>query len=541
MTTGLLSAPARATSLPERADWRRRLLRPAPVHLAVLAVGLVALLALSTKLGFYFDDWAFLVPNGPSIWAPHVGHWSTTPMLVFRGLRDVFGLEHFLPFALLNIAAHLTLAHLLWRIMRRIGVNAWIATAFTPVLVFLGAGAENILWAFQIGFIGAIDLGLIVLLLLMSTRFRWHTGVLVVVLSVWALTFSGTSLPALFAAALVGFAFRGFWRTVGLLAPAGVAFLIWYALSGRKAPSPWRPTGAYDLAVHVPQYAYSLIFDGFGRLFPVAAFGSVLLFLAFVAAVISLPRLRREHVPAYALLAGVVVFAMLTAYTRAGDGIASATDGRYTYYVVAFALPFIALGISLLTVRSSVSLLGVSIAIACLVIPNISTLGTGLATRGQAIRTATDSMNAAMTIISAAPAQFPDQDVPDPMWAPDVNVGDLKTMMQRGWLSPGPSSAVAKLGVYLHLAVSATALPATTAATGCAAVPPGSTFVAVPDGGGDIHAPSGTAVQLRATDGTNVTSVSNVKVADGWTRISESFPGTLQLSSETAGVEVCAR
>src|ERR1700746_3482052 len=49
--------------------------------------------------------------------------------------------------------------------MRRAGVRPWIATITAGAFVFFGSGAEDILVAFQITFVGALAFGLVQLLL----------------------------------------------------------------------------------------------------------------------------------------------------------------------------------------------------------------------------------------------------------------------------------------------------------------------------------------------------------------------------------------
>ena len=129
---------------------------PVFVHVAVLAAGLGVLAAAAARGWFFYDDWYFLRQLPEAIWAPHVGHWNAVPAVVFMGLQRVFGMDHYLPFAVPAILAHLGVVHLLWRIMLRQGVRAWLATAVSVLLTFLGAGAEALAWAVQIGFVGAI-------------------------------------------------------------------------------------------------------------------------------------------------------------------------------------------------------------------------------------------------------------------------------------------------------------------------------------------------------------------------------------------------
>ena len=74
------------------------------LHLAALAVGLLVaggiMVAYARRLYFFGDDWDFLLTRGTvegadlGLLEPHSEHWSTVPILLFRSLFAVFGLEH---------------------------------------------------------------------------------------------------------------------------------------------------------------------------------------------------------------------------------------------------------------------------------------------------------------------------------------------------------------------------------------------------------------------------------------------------------------
>src|SRR4029078_6788207 len=69
------------------------------------------------------------------------------------------------PYQAVLVALHLTAATLLRRIMRRAGVGPWIASAAALLFLCLGSGRQNIVWAFQIGFVGSLVFGLAHLIL----------------------------------------------------------------------------------------------------------------------------------------------------------------------------------------------------------------------------------------------------------------------------------------------------------------------------------------------------------------------------------------
>ena len=143
-----------------------RLRRLADARAAWLSFGAVEVASIPLLLfwgrhwWFWADDWDFLASrtggNIKDLFRSHYQHWTTLPVVAYRLLWLVFGLRSYVPYQLLVIAAHLTAAALLRVVMRRAGVRAWPATLVAAVFVFFGAGAENILIAFQITFVGSL-------------------------------------------------------------------------------------------------------------------------------------------------------------------------------------------------------------------------------------------------------------------------------------------------------------------------------------------------------------------------------------------------
>ena len=139
------------------------------VHGATL-VGAFAFWAwLDRGLWFFGDEWDFLVRRGlfyapgshRSIWSAHNEHWSTLPILLWRGLFNLFHLSTYWPYLVPLLLAQVVVMHLVWRLCRRAGVDTWVATAAVGVLGFLGAGVEDLSSAFQIGFVASVLFGLV--------------------------------------------------------------------------------------------------------------------------------------------------------------------------------------------------------------------------------------------------------------------------------------------------------------------------------------------------------------------------------------------
>jgi hypothetical protein len=115
------------------------------------------------------DEWDFLADRSAGsarhVFGPKNEHWTTLPVLMFRLLWWIVGLHSYVPYLVPLILLHLLIAALLRVVMRRAGVNGWIATAAATVFVLFGSGWFNLEYAFQVTFRGALAFGLVHLLL----------------------------------------------------------------------------------------------------------------------------------------------------------------------------------------------------------------------------------------------------------------------------------------------------------------------------------------------------------------------------------------
>ena len=153
------------------------------------------------------------------------------PVLAYRGLWFVFGIRSYVPYQLLVIGGHLVAAALLRVVMRRAGVRPWLATLVALVFVFFGSGAENILIAFQITFVGALVFGL-VQLVLADHEGSWDRRDWLGLLAGFAgLMCSGVAIAMTIVVGVAMLLRRG-WR-IALLhtAPLAIAYAIWSIVS----------------------------------------------------------------------------------------------------------------------------------------------------------------------------------------------------------------------------------------------------------------------------------------------------------------------
>ncbi len=310
-----------------RAPTRKVLGEPRTALIAFVAVEVVALPALlwfGRHSWFIGDEWDFLsertAGNLGDLLRPHVDHWVTLPMLVYRLLWWMFGLRTYTPYLLLLVLLHLTVAALLRVVMRRSGVGPWISTIAASLLVFLGAGAENILVAFQMTLLAAFALGLTQLLLADHDGAVDRRDWLGLGAGLAALMCSGVAIPLIVAVGFVTLAKRG-WRIAALhTAPLAAAYALWWLLKpAGRSTSRGHASSAGD-AVRFVVIGFEA---AFGRLGQVPGVGVLLaaLFVGGFALLVNASGwrvLRGPAVAPLALLVSAVLFLALTAFSRAG-------------------------------------------------------------------------------------------------------------------------------------------------------------------------------------------------------------------------------
>lgn len=326
---------------PPRRSARNSVRRPA-AHVAVLAGGLVvaAVLILNEARHLYFfgDDWAFLLVrdlSGDSLLRPHNEHWTAIPLLTYRILFHVLGIDHFLVWAAMPVALHVVICSLLFLLLRRHGVGPWVSVLSVLVLAFLcGNLGEDLLWPFQIGFLGSAALGLAALLVHDRVGTTRRGLAATWALTVLSLMCSGMAIPmAVWLGAMVLLA-RGLRSALVAVVPPAVVYLAWYVGYGRHATSS-APETTVDQML-------DFTFTGLASLWEVvlrvpSTGGLVFVGLLALVLVGRLP--ERVRVLALSGLLAAMTTYLFISMSRSGYGPAAAEASRYAYFGVLMTLP----------------------------------------------------------------------------------------------------------------------------------------------------------------------------------------------------------
>ncbi len=320
-------------------------------------------LYLTSYKNFYYDEWNFVVSgrqwNLSSFLLPHNEHWTTLPIFVWKLLFIVVGLRSHIPYQAVQLAVHLAAVFLLFALVRRRSGDLPAFAAGLSLLV-IGGGAINIVWAFQITFLGSIAFGLLAMLLLEGDPPSRSRLVLASIALLASLMCSAVGLAFFIAVGvelLVDPRRRRFWPA--LVAPAAI-FAAWWIVYGAELPgSPGacfgtdcsQTTFLADVHRRGLSLGYVATLVSFvelglatsaGSIFALPDAGPALFPLLAILVAFLWYRERRIQSWQVGMVAGIVAWFTLVGAGRAWLGTKAATDSHYAYVGAVFLLPLLA-------------------------------------------------------------------------------------------------------------------------------------------------------------------------------------------------------
>jgi hypothetical protein len=233
---------------------------------AIAAVGLgllafVVLLAVTDGLTFFADEWNVILRppewSADSLFTPLNEHIYAGPVVVYKMLLGIAGLEHPWAFRAVDLLLVGTVAGLVFVWTRR-RLGDFVALLVVAVLLFLGPAWEDLLWPAGISFLGAMAGGIAALLAVDRNTRRADAAACA--LLVVALCFS--TLGLIFAVGVAVDVWLRGGRRLGrayVVAIPAVLYLVWYAAYGHDAPSQASLENLYDIPHYVLLSAASAI------------------------------------------------------------------------------------------------------------------------------------------------------------------------------------------------------------------------------------------------------------------------------------------
>ncbi len=405
-------------------------------HGASLAVGAVILVRANRRQWFFGDEWAVIMAvasHRPDLLAPHNEHWITLLRLEYWALLEMFGVRSYIPFVVVMVAGHLVAAHLLWRLMLRVGVNPLLSMLLAAVFVILGVGAENLLWALQIQFIAALAFGIGGVLMLDRVEVNRRRDVAAVALALASLICSGVGVTMVGVMILTAWLRRGWRAALEVGAVPAVVFAIWFLTEGRSEVGQQTSIDETTL-LNIPQFMWTGLTSTFERASGIAGAGAVLVLALLVFLLRRTPAARGTAAPVVAMAIGAVFWYCFVGVGRTGFGVGEAVASRYSYIAIALLLPAIGLALTWLVEATSIPV-AAAVGIAVLLgVQNASLLRTEsgaeaareISIKGQVLAAASLMKNGEPLL----------RDRAEPVFDPDIDTARLQLLANAGWLPP---------------------------------------------------------------------------------------------------------
>jgi hypothetical protein len=405
--------------------------RPLAVSAAALGVlmlvGGVNLYRKGLGLTFNYDEWNWVMNrrgwSAGTLLEPHNEHLSLVPVLVFKLLFVTVGIDTYWPYRVAVILVHLLCVVLVFVLARR-RLGDLFALALAALILFLGSAWQDLLWPFQIGYLGSVAAGLGMLLSLE----RWdRTGrVLACVLLAVAIASSSVGIP-LAGVALVEVLLRGSgswscserWRHVWVVAVPVALYAIWFAIYGNPNATPGNAHGFGLVRQNgpvIPSYAADMAASAFAGLAGLAIDWGRPLVVAALAIGIWWSARRPVSVRTLSLLVGLALFWGLTALLRAQ--LNAAADSRYIY---PGAVLIVLLGAELFRGGRAT---GRAAGVAAVIVVFAAVANYGPLKAGSAqFQDWSTYVRAELGALEVAGPTAPPTLAPDPMRAPDITAG----------------------------------------------------------------------------------------------------------------------
>jgi hypothetical protein len=388
---------------------------------------------------FIRDDWAFLITrdlirqrDGVADWlnVAQDGHWMAVPILAWRGLQNLFGIDSYWTYLAPMLAVNLGIVLLVRLLCRRVGVHEWTATLVCSTLLVFGSGWENIVFAIQLTY----NLSLLCFLahLLLADHDgppdrRDAIGVAIGLVGVMSSGFG----PFFIAGIAVFLAVRQRWLAMLIAAsPLALAWGAWFLVWGADPAADSLPSGR----TQVPAFARRGIFASFDGLTAMPTLAGVVV-LAALGVLVWRGVRSRDGAILVTLAATTVLMFLGVGWQRAGLGAEAAAASRYVFMGAVLLAPLFALTVDQVGKLAEPGVWAARLLLAVAVVLNAG----WLVSNGNAWAALSSNERHAFELLAGSPlsAQADPLIRPAP-FSPDVSMGDIPWLVEEGAITPRP-------------------------------------------------------------------------------------------------------
>jgi hypothetical protein len=394
----------------------------------LLVLDAALLLYMGRGTTFFYDDWDFVTHDYGgglhSLLVAHVGNISVFPIAVYKVLFHLVGLGDYGVFRLVVVALHLTAAVLIFTLASR-RIERLPALLATALILFLGAAWEDLLWAFQVGYLLSIVGGLAAFALIeRRDRLGDVCAMVALILSIGS---SSLGIPLVVGIA-VELAWARDWRRLWLVVVPAFLYFVWYLGYGESEVTS-------NSLINAPGFAADLAAAAAGALVGHALeWGRPLALLGLLVVAVRLIRPRPISARLAGMLTTAVVLWIVTATARSTTS--APETSRYVYLG---AVAIVLIGVELLR---GVAISVRAIAIASVLVVFFALTGlTPMHSGALGLRSTSQPLAAELGALELASQYVPPTLQPDPQRAPQIVAEPYLHTVRAIGSSPGDTPA----------------------------------------------------------------------------------------------------
>jgi hypothetical protein len=389
---------------------------------------------------FLRDDWAFLITRdrirqqaGLDSWLNigQDGHWMVVPILVWRVLQNVFGIGSYWPYLATMLLVNVGIVAATRQLCRRLGATEWTTTLVCAVLLVLGTGWENIVFAIQLTYNLSLLAFLCHLLLVDHDGPPDRRDALGVAVGLIGVMSSGFG-PFFVAGVAIFLVLRQRWTAAAIaVLPCAAAWIWWFLAYGGDPASDTVPGSR----VGVSRFVLRGVIAVFEGLLSIPSLAGVAL-VGTLATVIWAASVRRGGAISITLAATTVIMFAGVGWQRIGFGIESAASSRYVFMGAVLLAPLLAIAIDRLDDLSISLAWAARMTLGLSMVINLALLGSYA--RDWADRS--DEQRAAFELLAGSPLTAgADPTIRPVPFSPDVTIGDIPWLVAEDAIDPRPA------------------------------------------------------------------------------------------------------
>ncbi len=372
---------------------------------------------------FGWDEWLFIAQDG---------HWLTPPLIAYRLIESAFGLGSYWPFLLPVIALHVAAVLLVRVLCHRVGVTEWTTTLLCTVLLWFGGGWENIVFAVQITYNLSLVAFLAQLVLVDHEGRPDHRDAIGAALGVIGVMSSGFGPFFIVGVALVLLLRRRWFAAAIAVIPQGLAYG-WWAVNWGADVASNEITGPRTLA---PAFAVRGIVATFERLVAIPSLAGVAIVGSLAVVLVAGRDWRTRSMLVTLWMVPTMMFVGI-GVQRIGFGLDSAASSRYLHVAAMFMVPLLGLAVDRLQVWSMPVFRAAQVVLVVSVVLNAGWLHVD---GGSWARRAAESRRTYELLAGSPLTATVDPSVVPVPFDPDVTVGRIAEMVERGAIEPRSTS-----------------------------------------------------------------------------------------------------